>query len=324
LFATFYAGMRQMSVKLIDSLPQLGGQLTTLYPEKLIYDVPGFPAVRAKDLAANLIQQAFYAQPQVVLSEQVQTLEQDETTRVYTVQTDRGSHQGKSLVIAAGIGAFSPKRLPLPEAAQFEGRGLHYSVSDPEAFRDKRVLIVGGGDSAVDWANTLAPLATQTFLVHRRDVFRAHEASVAQLHGSGVQLRLFCELQALHGRSGLEQAIIRESRSGQTESLAVDAVLVSIGFESSLGPLKDWGLQLRGAAIEVGPTMQTNRRGIFAIGDVCSYDGKLKLIANGFGEAATAVNFAKTYIDPSARAFPGHSTSVAEQRLPGLVSSRAP
>jgi thioredoxin reductase (NADPH) len=317
LFATFYAGMRQMSVKLIDSLSQLGGQLTTLYPEKNIYDVPGFPVVTAKALAAALIEQASYAQPQICLNERVQTLANGPAGG-FVLKTDQSTHSARSVIVAAGLGAFAPKRLALPEAAAYEGRGLYYAVRDPQAFAGRRVLIVGGGDTAVDWANTLVHIADHVTLVHRRDVFRAHESNVALLRRSTARIEVFHELRALLGEDAIRGVVVEDTRTRQQTTLVADAVIANLGFESSLGPLKDWDLALQGAAIKVDSTMQSSRPGIFAIGDVCAYVGKLKLIATGFGEAATAVNFAKRFIDPAASAFPGHSTSVAPQRMPKL------
>src|SRR5581483_3490055 len=178
LFAAFYAGLRQMSVKLIDSLDQLGGQLTTLYPEKYIYDVPGFPRVLAKDLAKNLVEQGLQYGPATALGEQVEALEADEALMCYIIRTNKSSHPARTVLIAAGVGAFQPRTLPLPNAGQYVGHGLYYFVDHIDTFHGKRILIVGGGDSAVDWANMLAPIARQVTLIHRRDVFRAHEESV--------------------------------------------------------------------------------------------------------------------------------------------------
>ena len=309
LFSTFYAGLRRMSVKLIDSLDILGGQLTTLYPEKYIYDVAGFPQILAKDLAANLVQQAMHYAPTICLGEQVTSLDYDEAARQYTIQTSRASHLARTVLIGAGVGAFSPKTLPLPNASGYEGHGLHYFVKEVSAFGQKRVLIVGGGDSAVDWANMLAPVAQKVTLIHRRDQFRAHEDSVVQMMKSPVHVRTFYELKSLGGDGELSQATIYDNRTKQEETLDVDAVLVNIGFHNTLGPIKQWGLILEGNAIRVDSMMQTNRPGIFAAGDIATYPGKLKLIATGFGEACVAVNFAKHYLDPSASIFPGHSSN---------------
>lgn len=310
LFAAFYAGLRQMSIKLIDSLEMAGGQLTTLYPEKYIYDVAGFPKILAKELSDNLLQQAMQYHPTVCLGEQVRDLQFDEDSRTYTLNTSTGSHRTKSIIIAAGVGAFSPKTLPLSNAPQYEGHGLYYFVKSISTFEGKKVLIVGGGDSAVDWANMLSPVAQQVTLIHRRDQFRAHEDSVVKMRESAARIKTFYELKSISGNGRLESATIFDNRSKAEETLDVDAVLVNIGFHNSLGPIKDWGLELEGSAIRVDGMMQTSRPGIFAAGDICTYAGKLKLIATGFGEACIAVNYAKHYLDPAANIFPGHSSNM--------------
>jgi ferredoxin/flavodoxin---NADP+ reductase len=310
LFAAFYAGLRQMRTKVIDSLEILGGQLTTLYPEKLIYDVPGFPSVLAKDLARGLIEQGMQYRPTVCLGEQVRELVSDDRSGVLRLLTDKSVHHARAIVIAAGVGAFQARMLPLANAKQYEGRGLYYFVKEPSAFAGKRVLIVGGGDSAVDWANMLVGTAARVTVIHRRDQFRAHEESVRRMRQSLVEVRTFHELRSIGGDGHVRQAIIYDNRSGAEEMLDVDAVLVNIGFVNSLGPIRDWGLDLEGNAIKVDSMMQTSRPGVFAAGDICTYPGKLKLIATGFGEAAIAVNYAKHYLDPSANIFPGHSTSL--------------
>jgi ferredoxin/flavodoxin---NADP+ reductase len=316
LFASFYAGLRQMSVKLIDSLEILGGQLTTLYPEKYIYDVAGFHKVLAKDLATGLVEQALQYNPSVCLGEQVCALLFDEDTRLYTLRTDKAEHVARSILIAAGVGAFQAKTLPLPNAKSYEGHGLHYFVKDLSAFQGRRVLIVGGGDSAVDWANMLAPLTREQTLIHRRDQFRAHEDSVRKMRQTPTVIRTFYELKSISGDGKIERAVIYDNRTKDMQILEVDDVLVNIGFHNSLGPIKDWGLELEGAAIKVDSMMQTSRPGIFAAGDICTFPGKLKLIATGFGEACTAVNFAKHYLDPSANIFPGHSSNMKPQDVP--------
>jgi thioredoxin reductase (NADPH) len=310
LFAAFYAGLRQMSVRLIDSLDVLGGQLVTLYPEKLIYDVAGFPSVRAKKLAANLIEQAMTAGPALSLGEQVQDLTHDATNSRWLIKTSRGFHQSRTVLIAAGVGAFNARKLNVPNAARFERGGLFYFVNELDLFRDQRVLIVGGGDSAVDWCNLLVPIARQVTLIHRSNRFRAHEQAVAEMRQSGASVLEFHELQSLEGGDRLERAVILDNRSKTSRSIEADVALVNIGFVSSLGPVGEWGLELERGAIKVDSTMRTNRPGIFAAGDVCDYPGKLKLIATGFGEAATAANNAKHLIDPQANVFPGHSTNL--------------
>lgn len=313
LYAAFYAGLRQMSVVIVDSLPAPGGQLTALYPEKYIYDVAGFPRVLAKDLAGNLLDQAMQYKPRLCLAEQVQTLQAvgaPESGGHFRVATDVTEHQARSVLIAAGVGSFQPRTLDLPEAPRLLGRGLHYFVSDVAALTGKAILIVGGGDSAVDWANMLSPIARSVTLIHRSDRFRAHEDSVARMRAGSTNVLTFHELAALEGEKHVERATIYDNRSKASQTLVVDAVLVNIGFLNSLGPIAEWGLELDGGRIVVDQAMRTSRAGVFAAGDVCSYPGKLKLIATGFGEAAIAVNHARTYLDPAASLFPGHSSNL--------------
>jgi thioredoxin reductase len=314
LFAAFYAGLRQMSVLLLDSLEILGGQLTTLYPEKYIYDVAGFPKVLSKDLSASLAEQALQYSPAIRLGEQVRELQYDEVTRLYTLLTPKGRHLARSIIVSAGVGAFQPKTLPLSNAAGYEGHGLHYFVKDLSRFQGRRVLIVGGGDSAVDWANMLAPIAGQLTLIHRRDQFRAHEDSVVKMKCTSCRIMTFYELKSISGDGQIERAIVYDNRTKDEQTIEVDDVLVNIGFVNSLGPIKSWGLEIEGSQIKVDSMMQTARRGIFAAGDICTYPGKLKLIATGFGEACIAVNYAKHYLDPHANIFPGHSSNMKEEK----------
>jgi thioredoxin reductase (NADPH) len=231
---------------------------------------------------------------------------------MFTLNTSKAQHRARSVLIAAGVGSFQPKTLPLPEAAGFEGRGLHYFVKKIESFRGRRVLIVGGGDSAVDWANMLSPVAQQLTLIHRRHQFRAHEDSVARMRAGATKILTPYELKGIEGNGQVERARVYDnaSKSEQIVALEVDDVVVNIGFESSLGPIKDWGLELEGGQIKVDNFMRTSRPGIFAAGDVATFAGKLKLIATGFGEACIAVNYAKQYLDPHANAFPGHSSNM--------------
>ncbi len=309
LFAAFYAGLRGMSVAIMDSLELLGGQLMALYPEKFIYDVAGFSKVYAKDLAKNLIDQAMQYHPEVCLGQRVEKLEEGED-KIFSLHTQTGVHKSRAIIIAAGIGAFEPKTLPLPEAPEYAGRGIHYFVRELQIMRGKRVLIVGGGDSAVDWANTLSPVAGSITLIHRRDQFRAHEEAVAVMRRGPTKILTPFELKRIEGAGRVEKAIVYHNVTKDEQMLDVDAVLVNVGFHNSLGPIKDWGLQIEGGSIRVDHTMQTSRPGIFAAGDIAAFPGKLKLIATGFGEACVAVNYAKHYLDPSAHVFPGHSSNM--------------
>ena len=309
MFAAFYGGMRQASVKLIESMPQLGGQLAALYPEKHIYDVAGFPKITAQELVNSLKQQMDHFRSEICLEEKVvQVVKKDE--RLFEIVTDRGVHRAKAVIVTAGVGAFEPRRLELPEAAAFEKTNLHYFVSDLHRFQGQKVLISGGGDSAVDWALMLEPIAESVTLIHRRDKFRAHEHSVDNLMKSKVNVVTPTEIVKLSGNERIEQVTLQDVKTKQTTELAVDAVIVNFGFVSSIGPIAEWGFDIDGGSIVVDSRMETSVPGIFAAGDITTYPGKLKLIAVGFGEAPTAINNAKVYIDPDAKLSPGHSSNM--------------
>jgi len=309
MFAAFYGGMRQASVKLIESMPQLGGQLAALYPEKYIYDVAGFPKVTAQELVDRLREQLNHFQQEICLEEKViNVIKLDE--RLFEIITDKTKHYAKAVIITAGVGAFEPRRLELPEAARFEKKNLHYFVGDLQRFQGKKVLISGGGDSAVDWSLMLEPIAESVTLIHRRDKFRAHEHSVENLMNSKVNILTPKEITALHGEESITKVTLSDVKTLETTELEFDAVIVNFGFISSLGPIADWGIQIQGGSIIVDTRMETNIAGIFAAGDVTTYPGKLKLIAVGFGEAPTAINNAKVYVDPGAKLSPGHSSNM--------------
>lgn len=309
LFAAFYAGMRNSSVKVIESLPQMGGQLSALYPEKYIYDVAGFPKILAQELVDNLLEQCKLFEPIFCVNEKVNKVEKNEDG-IFELTTDRGLHLTRSIIITAGVGAFEPRKLKVEGAERYEHTNLHYFVNDLQQFKDKKVLIAGGGDSAVDWANMLEPIAKQVTIIHRRDKFRAHETSVDKMKQSSVEIRVPREILSLKGENRIEQVVIGDKKSQVVEELDVDAVIVSFGFVSSLGPIQEWGLEIEKGSILVNSRMETNIPGIYAAGDVATYPGKVKLIAVGFGEAPTAVNNAKQYMDPQARLQPGHSSNM--------------
>ncbi len=311
LFGAFYAGMRQMKTKIIDSLPELGGQLTALYPEKFIYDMPGFPKILARDLVANMVTQGTRFDPAICLGEKVISLrhEADETI---TLLTDRAEHRTRTVIISIGAGAFSPKRLGTPGVEEFEGKGVHYFVHDKQQFAGKRLLIVGGGDSALDWAMNLEPLAASITLVHRRDEFRAHEESIDWLlNRSRVDVRLWHELRRVEGSAALERAVVFHNKTQADTALEVDAVLLNLGFSTDIGPVREWKLDLKGRSIAVNQYMETNLPGVYAAGDIASYEGKLPLIATGVGDICVAVNYAKSHVDPKSKAFPGHSSNMS-------------
>lgn len=310
LFTAFYGGMRQASVKIIESLPQLGGQLSALYPEKYIYDVAGFPKVRAQDLVNNLKEQMSKFDQTIALEQSVEKIEKQED-KVFKLTTNKEVHYSKSIIITAGNGAFQPRRLELENAIQYENKNLHYFIDDLNQFAGQKVVVFGGGDSAVDWALMLEPIAEEVTIIHRRDKFRAHEHSVENLHRSKVHVKTpFVPADLIGDENGIQQVVIQEVKGENKESIDVDAVICNYGFISSLGPIKEWGLEIQKNSIVVNSKMETNIPGIYAAGDICTYEGKVKLIACGFGEAPTAVNNAKTYFDPKAKAQPLHSSSM--------------
>jgi thioredoxin reductase (NADPH) len=312
LFGAFYAGFRGLTVRIIDSLPELGGQLTAAYPEKYIYDVPGFSRIMARDLVTRLVEQATPYAPILSLGEHVQKLDRTGSPRLRIV-TDRAEHWTKALIITAGLGMYTPRRLK--GAEPFEGRGLYYTVTRTEEFRGKRVLIVGGGDSAIDWALHLEPVAGSITLIHRRQQFGAHEANVRRLLSSTVRVRVPYGPKEVRGEERVREAVIVNIETKEEETLQVDAILACLGFSSELGPMADWGLELEGGdSIRVSTRMETNLPGVYAAGDVTAYPGKLKLIVTGLGEAATAVNNAAHYLDPTIKVFPGYSTTIMKRR----------
>lgn len=313
LFGAFYAGLRQLKTKIIDSLPELGGQLNALYPEKYVYDMPGFPKVLARDLANQLIEQGTRFDPAICLDEKVLNLKHEEDETI-TLTTQSATHRTKTIIIATGAGAFSPTKLDNASLESFEGKGVYYFVKDKSQFSGKRLLIIGGGDSALDWAMNLEEFAEKITLIHRRDVFRAHEESVDWLlNRSQVDVKLFYELKEVLGdENGVCSATILNSKTQEAETIEVDAVLLNLGFKADIGPLRDWGVELHGSKkVVVNQFMETNLPGVYAAGDISHYPGKLDLIATGVGEICLAVNCAKTKIDPKAKLFPGHSSNLS-------------
>jgi thioredoxin reductase (NADPH) len=313
LFGAFYAGLRQLKTKIIDSLPELGGQLNALYPEKYIFDMPGFPKILARDLAKQMIEQGTRFQPAVCLDEKVLHLKHEEDETI-TLTTQTGTHHTKTIIIATGAGAFSPTKLDNASLNALEGKGVFYFVKDKSSFAGKRLLIIGGGDSALDWAMNLEEFAEKITLIHRRDVFRAHEESVDWLlNRSQVDVKLWYELQEAHGNeNGVCGATILNSKTKETETIEVDAILLNLGFKADIGPLRDWGVDLHGSKkVVVNGFMETNLPSVYAAGDIAHYEGKLDLIATGVGEICLAVNCAKIKIDPKAKLFPGHSSNLS-------------
>jgi thioredoxin reductase (NADPH) len=305
LYAAYYAGFRGFDTVVCDTLPEVGGQISAMYPEKLIYDVAGFPAVRGRDLVEGLAQQAGTFAPRFVLGEQAQTLEHlAEGVRVTT--SDGTVIEAKVLLITAGIGAFRPR--PLPAAADFAGEGIVFFVPRLDDHAGQDVVIVGGGDSAFDWALSLHEIAQSVTLVHRREAFRAHAGTVDRVRALGVRLVTSSEVSAIEGDGHVTGVQVTHKVSGVSELLPADAVVAALGFIAAIGPLADWGLDLQKRHILVDTTMATNLARVYAAGDIATYPGKVPLISVGFGEAALAVNNAAPLIDPSHGVFPGHSS----------------
>lgn len=313
MFTAFYAGMRQASVKIIESLPQLGGQLSALYPEKYIYDIAGFPKVRAQELVDNLTEQMNQFEVETSLGETVENVIKDADGN-FKIVTNKAVHYSKTIIITAGNGAFQPRKLKIEGEEKFEETNLHYSVQNLAQFEGKRVAIFGGGDSAVDWALMLEPIAEKVTVVHRRDNFRAHEHSVDLLQQSKVDILTPYVPVELIGDDRVEKVVVQQAKGEEQTEIEVDDVIVTYGFISSLGPIKDWELDIEKNSIVVNSKMETNIEGIYAVGDICTYDGKVKLIATGFGEAPIAVSNAKVYMDPKAKLQALHSTSLMGEK----------
>lgn len=304
LFGAYYAGFRGLSVAVMDSLSEPGGQVNAMYPEKQILDIAGFPAIRGRELVDRLLDQAAPFGPTYLLGHRAEELDRVNESFVVT------SHEGetvraKAVIITGGIGTFTPR--PLPAAREFEGRGLAYFVRRLEDYAGADVVIVGGGDSAFDWAQALRPIAGSVTLVHRRDTFRAHPATVAAVRASTVDIVTSAEVSRVTGH-GVPDAV-EITAGGTTRTVPCQRIIAALGFTANLGPLLAWGIEIRNRRhIVVDSAMRTTVPGVFAAGDINDYDGKVRLIAVGFGEVATAVNNAAHHIDPEQPVFPGHST----------------
>jgi thioredoxin reductase (NADPH) len=305
LFGAYYAGFRGLRTAILDALPQPGGQITAMYPEKFIHDVAGFPAIRGRDLVDALTTQAGRFSPDYLLGVNASELHYDGELPVVRVSDGRVV-RAKAIVVTSGVGKFTPR--PLPVGQEFLGRGLEYFVPRPAEHTGRDVMIVGGGDSALDWAQTLRPVARSVTLVHRREQFRAHAGTVADIRDSAVRMLTSSEVVGLHGNGRVQAADVVHRPTGATERIAVDAVIAALGFLADLGPLASWGLEIQARRIAVSTTMRTNLPRVYAAGDIVAYPGKVRLIAVGFGEVATAVNNAAVEMDPAQDLFPGHST----------------
>ncbi|MBY5035000.1 NAD(P)/FAD-dependent oxidoreductase [Streptococcus gallolyticus] len=306
LFAAFYAHLRHARVKIIDSLPQLGGQPAILYPEKIILDIPAYSKITGQELTDRLLEQLQDVDTMICLNETVTAIQ---TGDIITLETTKGSHQTKTAIVAMGGGAFKPRPLEIDNADQYEN--VRYHVSNLQQYAGQELVVLGGGDSAVDWSLAFEPIANKTSIVHRRDNFRALEHSVEALKQSKVDIYTPYTPKALIG-DGTKATHIEFSKvkSDETLTLPFDQLFVNYGFKSSVGTLKEWGLDLQRNRIIVNSKQETSVAGIYAIGDCCFYEGKVDLIATGLGEAPTAVNNAMNFINPAEKVQPKHSTSL--------------
>lgn len=306
LFAVFECGMLRLRCHVIDALDVVGGQCAALYPEKPIYDIPGYPQISGANLVENLRQQAAPFDAVYHMGEQVTDVKAlDDSGKNWEVMTSKGTIiHARSIIIAAGVGAFGPNRPPLAGIEAFEGQSIHYYVKSREEYRGKKVMIAGGGDSAVDWALSLADVAEHVSVVHRRPKFRAapeSEARLKQLAETGkISLIVPFQLHGVHGEGGKLHGVTVQSLHGETKEIATDVLLPFFGLSMNLGPIADWGLGLERSHITVDQaTSATSRSGIYAIGDIATYPGKLKLILTGFAEAAQSAHAIRAFLYPS-------------------------
>ncbi len=305
LFTVFEAGLLKLKCHLIDALPQAGGQCTEIYPKKPIYDIPAYPEILAGDLVAKLMEQIKPFQPGFTLGERAETIDKlDDGT--FIVTTDKGTkHHAKVVAIAGGLGSFEPRKPPISHIAEFEDKGVEYIIRDPEIYRDKNVVISGGGDSALDWSIFLADVAKNVTLVHRRNEFRGALDSVEKLQElknlGKVELITPAEVIGLFGDGRLEEVAIK--RGDEVYNRECDHFIPLFGLSPKLGPIADWGLEIEKNAIKVDNSLdyQTNIPGIYAIGDINTYPGKLKLILCGFHEATLMCQSAYQRIFPDKR-----------------------
>ncbi|MGI5220349.1 NAD(P)/FAD-dependent oxidoreductase [Nocardia sp. CA-290969] len=306
LFAAYYAGFRGLRVAVIDALSEPGGQVSAMYPEKEILDIAGFPAVKGRELIGRLLEQAAPYDPVYLLGEQARTLTHTPDGRAVVGTGSGRTITAGAVVVTGGIGTFTPR--PLAQGLDFLDRGLSYFVPDLSAHAGRDVVIVGGGDSAFDWAVHLEPVAASVTLVHRRDRFRAHGSTVAKVRDSSVRMLVNSDIAAVRGNGWITEVDVHHKADKSVTTLPAQSVIAALGFTADLGPLTDWGLRIENRHIVVDTRMRTGVPRVYAAGDITDYPGKVRLIAVGFGEAATAVNNAAAELDPEADIFPGHST----------------
>jgi thioredoxin reductase len=310
LFGAYYAGVRTMSTAVLDSLEEPGGQITAMYPEKAIFDVAGFPAIKGRDLVEQLLAQAAPFNPSYMLGHQAVGLERGDGH--FGITTSTGHRiEARAIVITGGIGTFTPR--PLPTGSEYLGRGLVHFVPDPTVYEGQDIVVVGGGDSALDWALMLEPIGKSVTIVHRRGEFRAHQHSVELLKKSSVAIITDAQISGVTGDPDVVEVEVTVKGSDDPVVLPCDKLVAALGFTANLGPLMEWGIDIQKRQVMVDTKGATSVPGIYAAGDIVDYDGKVKLIATGFGEVATAVNNAFAYLNPGKSAFPGHLSDYAPE-----------
>jgi ferredoxin/flavodoxin---NADP+ reductase len=308
LFGAYYAGVRTLSTAVLDSLEEPGGQITAMYPEKAIFDVAGFPAIRGRELVDQLLAQAAPFKPNYMLGHQAVGLERGDGNFAVTTATGHRI-ECRAIVITGGIGTFTPR--PLPTGGEYLGRGLVHFVPEPAAYAGQHIVVVGGGDSALDWALMLESIGRSVTVVHRRAEFRAHQHSVQLLKASSVQVITDAQVSAVRGDPDVSEVEVTVAGRDEPVTLPCDKLVAALGFTANLGPLMEWGIDIQKRQIMVSTAGATSVPGIYAAGDIVDYEGKVKLIATGFGEVATAVNNAFAYLNPGKSAFPGHLSDYA-------------
>jgi thioredoxin reductase len=308
LFGAYYAGVRLLSTAVLDSLEEPGGQITAMYPEKAIFDVAGFPAIKGRDLVDQLLAQAAPFKPAYMLGHQAVGLERGNGG--FAVTTSTGHRiEARAIVITGGIGTFTPR--PLPTGSEYLGRGLVHFVPEPTAYTGQDIVVVGGGDSALDWALMLESIGKSVTIVHRRAEFRAHQHSVELLKASSIRIITDAQVSGVRGDPDVTEVDVTVRGEDEPVTLACDKLVAALGFTANLGPLMEWGIDIQKRQIMVDTAGSTSVPGIYAAGDIVDYEGKVKLIATGFGEVATAVNNAIAYLNPRKSAFPGHLSDYA-------------
>lgn len=311
LFGAFYAGMRRLKTKIIEALPEPGGQLGVLYPEKIIYDVPGYPEIRADDLVRQQMKQISRFPITFCFEETVEQIERAEDG-LLRLESGKTTHYTRSLVITSGIGAFAPTKLKVTGAESFEGRGLNYYLRDPEDFRGKSTLIVGGGERAIGWALQLDEIASQVTLIYHKPELRADVSQLQALKKSQIEVRVNSQVDVIHGdgQGHITGVTLLNPQTKDTDPLNVEAILANLGYKSNLKLMYKWGMKAVKRYLPVTAKMETNIPGVFAAGGVVAPEGvdPLDLISTGYGQAAVAINYAATYLDSQASLFPGHSS----------------